>query len=202
MPRFYRKKSYVRRRTTRRSNARRTRRTVRRPKYLFRRKVQFTSISLAPLTVARNGLMQFKLNDIPQYTDFTNLFDSYKLRKVKVEFRPTVNSFDDSTDEIPQVLECVDYNTTVPLSGVDTVMAYQNVRQWSADKYHSRTFRPRYMIGDPTGTKFSVSQQYQPTSNVDLLHYGLQWACPYFTNGSNVDIEIWVTYWVQCKSPR
>lgn len=205
MPRYGRRRTY-RRSYRRRKPAfrRRTfrRRTVRRPRYLFKRKVQFSLISLVPAVTARNGFMYFRLNDIPQYTDITNLFDQYKINKVKVEFIPTVNSFDDSTDEIPQVLVAIDKNTAAPLSGVDTVMAYQNCQQFSADKYYSRSFKPNYLIADSLGSNYQTAQTFQSTSLYDIHHYGLQWAVPIFANTTNVDIQVWVTYWIECRTPR
>lgn len=199
MPRYARRRTYRRRRPTYRRRTVR-RRTVRRPRYLFKRKVQFSAITLAPNTTAQNGLLSFKLNDIPQYTDITNLFDSYKIRKVKVDFLATVNDFSASfvDTEIPQVLTCIDKNTTVTLSGVDEVMAYQNCRQFGANRNFSRSFKPYYMLEG----SLSTAQVFQSTSQYNLTHYGLQWAVPTFDNPDDVTIQVWVTFWIQCQTPR
>lgn len=207
MPRYGRRRTYRRRRrpTFRRRTFRR--RTLRRPRYLFKRKVQFSALNLAPNTVAQNGMLLFKLEDIPQYTDITNLFDSYCIRKVKVDFLATVNDFTASfvESEIPQVLTCIDKNTTTTLSGVDTVMAYQNCRQYGANRNFSRSFRPYYIGSASTqigSVPVEVKQNWIPTSSSSLPHYGLQWAVPTFDNPDDVIVQVWVTYWIQCRNVR
>lgn len=176
------------------------------PTYSFKRRVQFAQITLTPNVVAQNGLIQFKLNDIPQYTDISNLFDSYQITGVKVEFCPTVNVVSaETTGEIPQILTCIDRNTSVALTGVDEVMAYQNCERHSATTYHSRYFRPHY-IGNAVGAlgnvPVEVNQNWIPTSSYILNHYGLQWACPIFQNTDDVKVEVWVTYYIKCKVVR
>lgn len=206
MPRYARRRTYRRRRPTYRRRTFR-RRTVRRPRYLFKRKVQFSAITLSPNTVAQNGALSFKLDDIPQYTDLTNLFDSYCIRRVKVDFIATVNDFTASfvDSEIPQVLTVIDKNTTTTLSGVDNVMAYQNCRQFGANRNFSRSLRPHYIGSASTAmgsVPVEVKQNWIPTSSYSLPHYGLQWAVPTFDNPDDVTIQVWVTYWIQCKCVR
>lgn len=207
MPRYGRRRTYRRRRPTYRRRRTFRRRSVRRPRYLFKRKVQFSALDLAPNTVAQNGILTFKLDDIPQYTDITNLFDSYCIRRVKVDFIATVNDFTASfvDSEIPQILTVIDKNTTTALSGVDTIMAYQNCRQFGGNRNFSRSLRPHY-IGLASSAVGSVSvevkQNWIPSSSYSLPHYGLQWACPTFDNPDNVAIQVYVTYWIQCKVVR
>jgi hypothetical protein len=64
------------------------------PVYYFKRKIQHVfnpsqSDTIAPWTAANGGLVyshNFRLADLPNYTDFTNLFESYKVMGVQLEF--------------------------------------------------------------------------------------------------------------------
>lgn len=84
-------------------------------------------------------------------------------------------------------------------------MAYQNCRQYGANRNFSRSFRPHYLgsAPNPVGNlTVEVKQNWIPTSSYDLVHYGLQWAVPTFDNPDDVTIQVWVTYWIQCRTVR
>lgn len=205
MPRYGRRRTFRRtRRPTYRRKRTIRRRTVSRPRYLFKRKTQFASIILVPSTVAQNGLISFKLNDVPQYTDFTNLFDQYIIRKVKVDFKATVNDFTASfiNSEIPQLFTCIDKNTIVPLGGVDEVMAFQNCRQNPCNRDFSRTLYPKYLVTGQSGIQYQTPNTFQPSNSYTLQHYGLQWACPTFENPDNVEVQVFVTFFIECRTVR
>jgi hypothetical protein len=64
------------------------------PVYYFKRKLQHTfnptvSDSIAPWVAANEGIVyshNIKLSSLPNYSDFTNLFESYKIMGVELEF--------------------------------------------------------------------------------------------------------------------
>ena len=64
------------------------------PIYYFKRKMQHTldpvnSDALAPWVAANNGIVyshNFKLSDLPSYSEFVNLFETYKIMGVQLEF--------------------------------------------------------------------------------------------------------------------
>lgn len=84
-------------------------------------------------------------------------------------------------------------------------MAYQNCRQYGANRNFSRSLKPYYVTSasTPTGTlPVESKQSWIPTSSAALPHYGLQWAVPTFDNADSVTVQVWVTYWIQCKTVR
>lgn len=202
MARYRRRRTYRRKRPYRRRTVRR--RAVPRPRYLFKRKVQFAPIVLQPNTVAQTGLLSFKLNDVPQYTDFTNLFDQYLIRKVRVDFKCTANDFTASfvNTEIPQLLTVIDKNTILPLTGIDELLAFQNCRQNPCNTNFSRTLIPKYLFSGLGGLQYQVNNTFQPTASYLLQHYGLQWGCASFDNPDPVEVQVYVTYWIECKTVR
>lgn len=93
-----------------------------------------TNWSVANLVPDDNGLfqfggaMRFQLNDVISPSDFTNLYDRYKITGVKITFIPLVNqgytgistSTNQSSATIPTINYCVDYDdSVVPVTSLD-----------------------------------------------------------------------------------
>lgn len=88
----------VRRRTVKRRRV--TRRVPRIPRTLVtnnvmmcKRKHYFGNIDILQ-TSWTTQTFQFRLDNLPQHTDFTNLFDEYKINAVKIDFVPGATSND------------------------------------------------------------------------------------------------------------
>ena len=56
----------------------------------IKRTYQATTVGTDTGTFKAIGAYDFKLSYLPAYTDFTNLFDQYRIVKVKIEFIPNL----------------------------------------------------------------------------------------------------------------
>lgn len=98
------------------------------------------------------GAMQFRITDLPGYTDFTNLFDQYRIDQVDVEISHLFNSSTSGGSPgspplagatMPTVMYCPDFDDAVVPTSQTQLAARQRTKQW--------TFR-----GDGGPLKFSV----------------------------------------------
>lgn len=92
-----------------------------------------------PNTISETGAdqhltYQFKLDQVTSVTDFTNLYDGYKINKVQLMLEPT---FDQSqfTSTLPLYSRHIrvvhDYNDATPLSNEDQYLEYGNCKAYA-----------------------------------------------------------------------
>lgn len=123
------------------------------------------------------GSINFSLNDLPNYTEFTSLYDMYKINAVTVTFIPQM------TENVSAVTlnnpyantrfySCIDYNDNSPPTTIDEVRQYQNCKVTSILRMHKRyIYKPKVL--DAGGYTFSpwISTAF-PSNN----YYGLKYA--------------------------
>jgi len=94
--------------------------------------------------------LNFSLNDIPGYTEFTALFQSYCIEQIEIWFRPEYTVLSDASSLSNSVN--VEFNSAIDLvdgtapPSVDTVLEYQSVAHTSITQTHYRKFKPSYLI--------------------------------------------------------
>lgn len=230
MPRSRRRRPRRRfRRRTRRIGRRRFRRTGRRigrfKRYLFKRsQVSTVNFNLSTNTYNFNSQV-FELDNLPDYTEFTNLFDQYRINLIKYQWIPNRNvnvivGSDISTplvseydQGIPLIYSFIDYDDATTPTTIDEFTQRQNMRTARFNKPHKRVWKPTVLVPTyRTGVTFGYSpkrKQWIDCANPDVPHYGLKWA---FYNtatadathhrGIAVSFRVMATYYLQFRNVR
>lgn len=205
MPRrSYRRRTTRRpRRTYRRKRTMRTRRKYSGGKiFSFKRKFEAASISLGA-GVAMSSVYSISLGNIPSPTDFTNLFDMYRLAGVKISIIPNVNMNNSVTNQRFNIFSVLDYND---LSTITVVQAeqYQNVKQTISTRTHSRYFKPKLAINqaDVSATAFVASYKapWISTSNTNIAHGFMKVISDVNPNAGTAYFTVNVTLYMQFKN--
>ena len=133
----------------------------------------FTNDGINPSLEAMN----FSLNDIPGYTEFTGMFQSYCIEQVEVWIRPEYTVLSDASTlsnsvnvDMISAIDLVD--ATAPAS-VAVVSEYQSVAHTSIVTTHYRKFKPAYLIDNIAPTCALIS-----TASPSTNWYGLKIAVP------------------------
>lgn len=214
MPARYRKRTYRKRRNyTRRfkRNYRRSRRTGQR-KYLFKRTVATTinlttnSVGFYPLPSANN---QFKLSNLPSYTELTVLYDTYKICAVKRKYVFDRNMSSVSQGALPgppygmpTLLTVNDYNDADTLTNEPQMLQYQTYKARRLDRVVSRYFKPRFFSST---SNIAATRGYITTVENSIVHYGLKTAVSVPVDVDEEPIgtlKIYDTYYISCKTVR
>lgn len=125
--------------------------------------------------MANIGVFNFSLNDLPNYTEFTALFDLYKIERIEIEWTP---EYTELTDAAP-VSNAVNvyFNSAIDPAGntpasVDDVLQYRSLQSTSITKMHKRDFVPAYLMDGviPASTYISCAS---PSINLYGLVYGI-----------------------------
>jgi len=148
--------------------------------FSFRRKLVIAAAALNTGAITSSGL-RFMLSDVPNSSEFTSLFDLYKIDKIDVQ---CLASFDTSTGP-PQTrfffATVVDLNSSGALASFADALEFQSVKvlPFQTREMPIRSFRPRY-IGVAEDSSSSViastsDQGWLNTSIPNIPHYGFRW---------------------------
>lgn len=155
--------------------------------------ISVNNTTMEPLSgfgVQFGGAAQFTLADLPQYTEFTALYDHYAIEQVDVEMDCLANSAAASNDpavpygqnKMPTITYVPDFDdAVVPSSGQD-VNQYQRAKTWTFrgdGKPLKFSIKPRTAV---TVYRSAVTAAYAPgresqqldASYTDIPHYGFK----------------------------
>lgn len=136
----------------------------------------------------------FRLADLPNFGEFTALYDQYRIRGVKVSFIPVsnVSTFTDVIGNNQPVqtvsgtgsysvrsYSAIDYNIdNVGLTLLDEIREYNNMRWKPYNRIHSRYVRPKIAVTTDQFLTMPGKQPWLPCENngAFLVHFGLKFA--------------------------
>lgn len=143
----------------------------------------------------------FSMNDMPGYTELTNLFDSYKLTGILVRGIPYQQSQGTGTGAANNVRNvpiyyAVDKNDQTTPTGVDEICEYNDHKVsniWSGFKIY---------IANPKFVDATSAERggWVSTGNASLNWLGLKGAIP--PTGVACNLFLTWTYYVSCKDPK
>lgn len=125
--------------------------------------------------------LKFSLWNVVQQSDFTGLYNEFKIRAVKVSFIPLANVSNMEQSAYSNLIySAIDVNGGIDSLSRDAIRQYQTVKWTPYNRIHSRYFYPRNPIGDddPDRSSSVVLPGKQPwISTVNpqyrVNHYGL-----------------------------
>ena len=143
------------------------------------------------------------LADLPNYNEYVNMWDKYKLSGVRLRFIPSNDNSPVATATAsgPGVFSwCVDYNDANAPASVDDIMQYPNMRMKRPTAPFSVFLRPKFETALYQGatTGYRASTGYVDTASSTVRHYGLKY-CLHDTAATNCTIRVWATYYLSLK---
>lgn len=154
-----------------------------------------STVALTPTLYATN----FSLNDIPGYTEFTNLFDFYKINKIRFRLIPyqtesnstgTVNN----AGNVP-IFSVVDTSDSTAPASVEELCEYQDHKITNLYSGIDVYFTPKF--ADATS---AMRDGYVACTNPSQNWYGFKFAIPPTTNSMTYYL-VW-TFYCSFKDPK
>lgn len=150
-----------------------------------------------------------QLTDVPDHTEFTKLFDQYRISGASFKLVPRWNVTQSlPTGTIPglppsQVMTCFDFDGNGPTT-LQAILQYQNLKMTRGTSVHQRYLKPATLA---MAYETTVSTAYVPkwnqfidTANDAVPHYGLYGIIPNI--GVTYSYDLYATYYIQCKNVR
>jgi len=155
------------------------------PFFNAKRNCTLTSLTAFPeggLAPSSGTGYQFQLDQLPNYAEFTALFDAYRINCVVVRFNAMNTVFKGETDEnnadTPTVYAAIDYNGASAPGSADEMKQYANVNVFPMYQARSFKIRPRLAIpvyrDGATSAYIQQPRQWIDCNYADVPHYGLR----------------------------
>lgn len=164
------------------------------PVQYFKRTVYISGWNTAVATGDVYGALQFQLNYITNYTEFTALYDQYKITGVKVTLIPRGNSSDigtgGTTGQSVGVFSVIDRDDATAPTALTELVQYQNMRMTRSTQQHKRFLRPSPVapIYAPGGAY--MVPKYNPwidcSTGSSVPHYGIKYCLQQLPNGTQI----------------
>lgn len=174
--------------------------------YSFKRVAEATS-----LAVGTSGAIEFRLNELPNNTEFINLFDRYRIVGVSVRIVPIITAYDGNPSATalarPNVHTAVDLNDSTAPANVQELMQYDTYKMTPGDRTHQRYLKPRVsqeIFRTAITTNYGMgaaSQWLDCTANgADLPHFCLK----YFIDsiGHSYSFRVYKTFFLEFQGTR
>lgn len=215
---YYRKRRYVRRRRGRKRTWRRTfkSRKVRYGKsgtiHQYIRFVNRGTVNCVAGTSGTYGSLTFKLSDVPAPTDFTNLYDAYRIKAVKVNFIPVTNvTFRQNAGDLAvsgtaysdRFFTVLDFNDTTTPSTINQLREYKNCRYSSYTRVHKRFLYPKPLFEMSGNIPSTAGNPWIPTASTNVDYYGIKYGFEHPTSiATGTYFVIECKYYLQLRQPK
>lgn len=152
----------------------------------------------------------FALNFLPNSSDFTSLFDQYRIDKVEQVFEMDIaDGTLNSTTRWPRITICPDFNNQAAPLSEDAILSYEQARQYqfsTSERRFSVILRPQiastvYRTGVTSAYEMKPSGWLDVATN-DVPHYGLRyWIANYNTTSFGAsNVRVYVRYWLSFRN--
>lgn len=207
----YRRRYY--RRRSKRTYRRRNRRLYRKRSNVhhFRRSAAVAVISTPTTDPEFNGASTFRLTDVFGNTEFTSLFEYYRLNCVVLRFIPDFNLFTQSTggsslgQAVPQLHVAWDYSngTNADVTELVQYESYKTMRfnRTYTFKVYPRTSTEIYQSAASTSYGLGRKNMWLHADNPSIPHYGFKFAVDNYnqSGGQAVNFKIRPFYYFSLK---
>jgi len=170
---------------------------VYRPVHKFSRTVEGAyDIICDGIIPSLSGLI-FQLSSLPSFTDFTNLFDMYRITKIEIDWVPEYTELTDAA--LVSNAVNVRFNSVVDISdaaaplAVNDLLQYETVKSTSITKGHSRSWKPCFLMN-----ALVPCSCWLPTSAPNERHYAIKVAVP--PTGVAMTFRSRVKFFVECAN--
>lgn len=159
----------------------------------------------------------FTLNQLSGVSDFTSLFDQYKITGAKLQLTPTLNLGQNSpffgtsfTLGYSRVHSVIDYDDNNAPASEDALLEYGSHKSTAPFQTHSRYIKPKVLHeiyrSSVTTAYAPKSSTYLDMNNTDVPHYGIKvWISapnePLGTAGQ-ISYKVYQTLYFTCKNTR
>lgn len=200
----------------RRRMMRRMRRRMPQPVQYFKRSVYLSGNIVTSTTSDTFTNQFFALSNVPNSSEFTSLYDQYKINAVKVSLIPRGNTAEITAasgasavfqGQSVGVFSVIDYDDTALLTSINEACQYQNMKMSRATRTHSRYLKPRFNLQGITNQGTGATGPTMNTrgwidcSQINVPHFGLKWAFQQNVN-YNLQYDVKIDYYLAFKNVR
>lgn len=150
------------------------------------------------------GAYAFSLNDVPNASEFTTLFDQYRINSVRYKIMPRGSSAEAGTNNnVGKIFSVLDYDDGVAPTSVDQLCQYPNMKTTRTTSDHVRSLRPMFASTQyftSTLSGYGARRGWLDCDYSAIPHYGIKYAIQ-GTAGAQV-FDVLIEYSISFKGVR
>lgn len=194
---------------------------LRRQVHIFKRTAYLgtatASISAAGVATPIANAHQFSLSQLPGVSEFSNLFDQYKITGARIQYTPAasegiiqpgVNA--SAALGYSRVHSVIDYDDASAPSSEDQLLEYGSHKSTAPFATHSRYIKPKVLheiYRSAVATSYAPrASTYLDMTNTDIPHYGIKvWVSApntFFGTANTIAYKMYLTLYFTCKNTR
>lgn len=166
-------------------------------------------INTVDFTFSGGWSTYFSLNQLPNSSDFTNLFDKYRIQGVKLRLLPNItdnNTGNANTLNIPRTHYCWDYDDYTAPSSLNSMLERDNVKIIQGNQVINTFSRPKvqmamYNSATTSGYGDAIKGQWIDCTNDAVPHYGFKmWCDTDAVSTQVVRYKVYATFYLNFKA--
>lgn len=173
--------------------------------HYFKRTAYFSGFLAGSTLLDTFSSIQFTLSQVPNVTEFTNLFDCYRINGVKVKLMPRANSAEIGTNQgMIKLFSTIDYDDATVPTAITDLLQYETLKTTSSNREHTRYFKPKIaktVFQTSLASGYSQGTGWLDCDNTAVPHYGLKLALQQLPAGAQ-SYDVQVTYYLAFKQVR
>lgn len=172
------------------------------------------------VTTPINTALSFNLAQLPNFSEFTSLYDQYQIKGIRVNIQPLLtegiaSAVSGSTNVwgFPKLSTVIDYDDTQIPVDENVYLQYSTLKQTPAFKEHKRYWKPKVKVaGLDAGGAITANNvkggQWIDAGLASVPHFGLKIFQPGpIASGtpavsSSIAYSVYATLYVACKNVR
>lgn len=150
--------------------------------------------------------LNFRLSQVPNVTDFTNLYDQYKICGVKLEVIPQFDNAQvatPATNIVTQNFHVTDYDDSTTPPNMDALMQHQDVKRVPSTRIIKKYIKPCFasqIFNTGITSTYGARRGWIDCATPDTEHYGMKFG---FTSNPNaMRYGLRMTFYLAFKQVR
>ena len=150
------------------------------------------------------------LNAVPNYTEFTALYDQYMIKKIVTKIIPRFTEVGQTQTNNPgfNVHSIIDINDNAPPANVQELVQYQNYKMTRGDRIHTRVYCPAVETGvqnTAVATSWASAKKFQwiDCAVTAIPHFGMKIVMdPTPVTGQTASYDVLTTFYMAFKNVK
>lgn len=183
---------------------------LRQPVHYFKRTQFATNVITVSGGASYFGASSFEIQNLPNFNEFTSLYDQYKLTAIKYQILPRGNSADVGTSATQgnqgRIFSVIDYDDSNAPASFNDMTQYQNLKSTPNTMTHTRYFKPKFIMDVLSGgvglTANAPRSGWIDCTQADVKHRGIKIGIQAPNATATWTYDLMVTYYLAFKNVR
>lgn len=172
--------------------------------------------SATGIGIGSNPAYQFTLNSLPDYSEFVNLYDMYKITGIKLSIAPAAQAITSAvsgttaTSGFSRVNSVIDFDDNTALASENNALQYATLRTSTYGRTHERFIKPMLSVSiddqlNATLASAPSRNRWISTEFPEVEHRGIKvWINPPVNTAASTSMtySVYATYYLAMKMSK